>query len=447
MNRSEQLSQARSVTVSRSRDLNFNFRLPGDKSISHRSAMIAGLGDGPSRLINYSSARDCQNTIQCLAALGVGFQTSGPDILVYGPGLRGLRACSTPLDAGNSGSTMRMLSGILAGQPFSTTIDGDDSLRSRPMRRIIEPLTRMGASIAARDESFAPLSIEGGSLEGIRYTPPVASAQVKSAVLLAGLFANGTTTIVEITPTRNHTEIMLKEAGLELTIEGEENGASISIARPAGLKPLGDYTVAGDTSSAAFFLVATILADGSQLRLDHIGANPSRTAIIDLLRAMGGNVQVENPRSAHGEPVAEITASVSELHGDMALSGPVIANLIDEIPVLAVAATQMHGRFSVREARELRVKESDRIAALTANLRSMGIRIDEFEDGFELNGPQRLRGAEVDSFGDHRIAMAFAVAGLVADGETTIHNAGAASVSLPEFFDLLESGGASITLR
>lgn len=447
MNRTEQPSHARRVIVGRSRDLSFAFRLPGDKSISHRSAMIAALGDGPSRLINYSSARDCQNTIQCLAALGVRFDTSGPHIVVMGAGLQGLQPSSTPLDAGNSGSTMRMLSGILAGQPFSTTIDGDESLRGRPMRRIIEPLTQMGASIVAREESFAPLSIAGGSLNGIRYTPPVASAQVKSAVLLAALFANGTTSLVETTPTRNHTEIMLRETGVDLTIEDELNGVSISMTRPAGLKPLGDYTVAGDISSAAFFLVAALVCEGSQLRLEHIGANPSRTALIDVLRAMGGNLQIENARSAHGEPVAEITATASKIHGDMTLSGPIIANLIDEIPVLAVAATQMHGRFRVGEARELRVKESDRIAALTANLRSMGITVDEFEDGFELHGPQRLRGAEVDSFGDHRIAMAFSVAGLIADGETTIRNAGAAAVSLPEFFDLLEGGGASIRVR
>ncbi len=407
--------------------------------------MIAAIGSGHSRLLNYSSARDCRNTIECLTSLGARFQIEPRAILVEGVGLDGLRQAPSPLDAGNSGSTMRMLSGILAGQPLTTIIDGDESLRQRPMRRIIDPLVRMGATIAARDGRFAPLTISGGGLHGIEYSPPVASAQVKSAVLLAGLFAKGTTTIIEQTPTRDHTEIMLSQCEAQLTIERADAGTRISVSSGTTLRALGDYTVAGDISSAAFFLVAGLIVPEARIQLNHIGMNPSRRALIDVLQLMGGSVEVRNARSAHGEQVADLVVVSSSLAGEVSLSGPIIANLIDEIPILAIAATQMEGRFAVREAGELRVKESDRIRSIVANLRLMGVELEEFEDGFQFEGPQRLTGAHLSSFGDHRIAMAFTVAGLVGRGATVIADADAAAVSLPEFFELLRQSGASIS--
>lgn len=436
---------ASSVTLAAVERLRGDFQIPGDKSISHRSAMFAALGSGPSRLLNYSSARDCQSTLDCLEALGVPVKRSPAAIEISGVGLHGLQAPTRVLDAGNSGTTIRLLSGILAGQPFTTEITGDESIQRRPMKRIIEPLTLLGARIEARDGSYAPLRIHGGNLKAIEYTPPIASAQVKSCTLLAGLFAEGTTSVIETTPTRNHTEVMLRECGVEFVSEQISAGERLSIAGGQELKPLGEYTVAGDLSSSAFFQVAALIVPDAELHLRHIGINPSRTALIDVLRQMGGQIEITNQRLAHGEPVADLSARSSKLQGDLTLSGAVIANLIDELPILAVAATQLEGTLTVRDARELRVKESDRIRAIVDNLRKMNAQIEEFEDGFQLKGKQTLRGAAVDSFGDHRIAMAFAVAALVAEGETQILNAEAASVSLPEFYQLLADCGAWVT--
>lgn len=406
--------------------------------------MFAALGSGPSRLLNYSSARDCQSTLDCLEALGVPVKRSRTAIEISGVGLHGLQVPTHVLDAGNSGTTIRLLSGILAGQPFTTEITGDASIQRRPMKRIIEPLSLLGAHIEARDGSFAPLRIHGGKLKALEYTPPIASAQVKSCTLLAGLFAEGTTSVIETTPTRNHTEVMLRECGVELQLEQISAGERLSIAGGQALQPLGDYTVAGDLSSAAFFLVAALIVPDAELQLRHIGINPSRTALIDVLRQMGGQLALTNQRLAHGEPVADLRARSSKLKGDLTLSGATIANLIDELPILAVAATQLNGTLTVREARELRVKESDRIRAIVDNLRKMNVEIEEYEDGFQIKGPQTLRGATVESFGDHRIAMAFAIAALVAEGETQIVNAEAASVSLPEFYQLLAACGARV---
>lgn len=439
--------EARVFRVTSSRGLDGEFFLPGDKSISHRSAIIAAIASGRSRISNYSSARDCLNTLECLAALGVPFQIESGAVLIDGVGLTGLQQPEIGLDAGNSGSTMRMLSGVLAGQAFLSSIDGDHSLRQRPMRRIIEPLVKMGARIEARDDNFAPLSIRGGNLKGIEYAPSVASAQVKSSVLLAGLFAKGTTTIVERTPTRNHTEIMLNEYGADLRIEKAVEGTRISIRPGPDLAPLEDYIVAGDISSAAFFLVAALITPDSRIRLRNIGMNPSRTALIDILRSMNGEIQVENSRAAHGEPVVDLAAATSRLSSEVELSGSIIANLIDEAPILSIAATQLEGRLTIRDAGELRHKESDRIRAIVDNLTAMRVEIEEFDDGFSVAGPQRLHGARVSSFGDHRIAMAFAVAGLIAEEETLVDGADAAAVSLPEFSGLLRSSGANIDLQ
>jgi 3-phosphoshikimate 1-carboxyvinyltransferase len=429
-----------SVKIATSARLRGDFQIPGDKSISHRSAMFAAIGDGQSRLLNYSSAHDCQSTLDCLEALGVPVKREESQIIVDGVGLNGLRESSRILDAGNSGSTIRMLSGILAGQSFTTEITGDESIRRRPMKRIIDPLSLMGAQIEARDGNFAPLRITGSHLKAIEYVPPMASAQVKSCTLLAGLFADGKTIVVEKTPTRNHTEVMMRETGAAIEIETSDGAERISVTGQQQLRALGEYTVAGDLSSAAFFIVAALVSPDAEIRLRHIGINPSRNGLIDVLKQIGGRIEIENPRLAHGEPVADLFIQSSDLRGDLELSGAVIANLIDEIPILAVAATQLSGSLTIRDARELRVKESDRIRAIVGNLRQMG----EFEDGLQLRGKQRLRGARVESFDDHRIAMAFAVAGLMAEGETEIGGADAASVSLPEFYQLLQRSGAAI---
>jgi 3-phosphoshikimate 1-carboxyvinyltransferase len=432
------------VKITRSTRLRGDFQIPGDKSISHRSAMFAAIGNDQSRLRNYSSARDCQSTLDCLEALGVKIERGTDQIIIEGVGLDGLREPSSVLDVGNSGTTIRLLSGILAGQSFITEITGDTSIQRRPMKRIIDPLTLMGARIEARDTNFAPFKISGGNLKAIEYTPPMASAQVKSCTLLAGLFANGKTTVIETTPTRNHTEVMMRETGAAIEIEPSGGGERISVTGGQPLRALGEYTVAGDLSSAAFFIVAALVSPDAELRLRHIGINPSRTGLIDVLKQMGGQIEIENPRLAHGEPVADLLARSSELRGNLELSGAVIANLIDEIPILAVAATQLQGSLTIRDARELRVKESDRIRAIVDNLRRMGIEVEEFEDGLRLTGKQQLRGARVESCDDHRIAMAFAVAGLIAEGETEIGGAEAASVSLPEFYQLLAHSGAAI---
>lgn len=432
------------VTIAPAASLRGDFQLPGDKSISHRSAMFAAIGDGQSTLRNYSSARDCQNTLDCMEAMGVHIQRLPQQIIIDGVGLSGLHPPSQMLDAGNSGSTIRMLSGILAGQNFTTEITGDESIQRRPMKRVIDPLRLLGAKIEARDDNFAPIKISGGNLKAIEYTPPVASAQVKSCVLLAGLFADGKTTVIEKTPTRNHTEVMMRETGAAIEIETTAEGERISVTGGKPLKALGDYTVAGDLSSAAFFIVAALIAPNAEIRLRHIGVNPSRTALIDVLKQMGGQIEVVNQRLAHGEPVADFIIRSSKLSGDLELSGNVIANLIDEIPILAVAATQLEGTLKIRDARELRVKESDRIRAIVDNLRLMGIEVEEFDDGLQLTGKQTLNGARVESYGDHRIAMAFAVAGLIAKRETEISGAEAASVSLPEFYNLLAKCGAPV---
>ena len=442
------------IRVAPAAQLRGDFQLPGDKSISHRSALFAAIGEGVSRLSNYSSARDCQSTLDCLEALGVKISREPELIVIEGAGLDGLSASARALDVGNSGSTIRMLSGILAGQNFTTEITGDESIRRRPMRRVIDPLTLMGARIEAREGGFAPLKIHGGNLKGVVYEPPVASAQVKSCALLAGLFADGVTTVIEKTPTRNHTEVMMRECGAAIEVAKTEEAEKISGERISaerisvtGRRPLGalgDYNVAGDLSSASFFIVAALIAPDAELRLRHIGVNPSRAALIDVLKSIGANIEIENPRVARGEPVADIFVRSSNLKGDLELYGATIANLIDEIPILAIAGARLDGRLTVRDARELRVKESDRIRSIVDNLRRMGVEVEEYDDGLRLRGEQRLLGASVDSFDDHRIAMAFAVAGLVAEGETEIVNAEAASVSLPEFYQLLVESGAEI---
>lgn len=397
--------------------------------------MIAAIAPGASHVLNYSPSEDGQSTLRCLSALGVSIDQSGSHVRIQGKGLKGLQAPTDILDAGNSGTTIRLLSGILAGQPFESTITGDASVQRRPMRRIMEPLMRMGAQIGARDGGYAPLRIGGGGLQPISYCLPVASAQVKSCVLLAGLFADGTTTVIEPAPTRNHTEIMLDHFGAHV----EVTERTVAVTGPAQLKA-GQYHVPGDMSSAAFFLAAALMLPDSLVRLTDVGVNATRTGFIDLLRPLGAIIEMENRRTWQGEPVADLVVRSSQFpnRNQLIVGGEIIPAIIDEIPILAVLATQMEGGLSIRDAAELRVKESDRIRTVANNLRRMGARVDEFDDGLRIPGRQQLRGAEIDSYGDHRIAMAFAVAGLVAAGATKIQSSDVAAVSFPHFYDWLE---------
>ncbi|MFY9607576.1 MAG: 3-phosphoshikimate 1-carboxyvinyltransferase [Blastocatellia bacterium] len=414
--------------------------IPGDKSISHRVAMLASIADGASRVTGFSTSIDCQATLDCIERLGTKIERSSNELLIRGNGLLPFRPERVPvmLQAGNSGSTVRMLSGLLAAQPFDSEIDGDASLRRRPMTRIIEPLTLMGAQIEAANGSHAPLRIRGQALLGITYASRVASAQVKSCVLFAGLLAEGRTTFSEPAPSRNHTELMLNEFGAR--IERAETNAW-SVEGGFRLNPV-HYQVPGDVSSAAFFIAAAAALRDSDVALPGVGLNPTRTALLDVLSDLGANVAIRNVSERHGEAVGDLHATTSELRaasGGTTLAGGVIANLIDEVPILAVLATQVEGRVEVRDAGELRIKESDRIRTIVDGIRSLGGDIEEFEDGFAIFGPQRLRGGKVESAGDHRIAMAFAVAGLLAEGTTEILDADCAVVSFPGFYEALAS--------
>jgi 3-phosphoshikimate 1-carboxyvinyltransferase len=408
-----------------------SIRLPGDKSISHRYAMLGALAEGTTRLRNFSTGADCASTLACMRSLGASITGSNGEIVIEGRA-GNLKASTTPLDCGNSGSTMRMLSGILAGQPFATELVGDDSLSRRPMRRIIEPLTKMGARITAQD-GHAPLRVQGGQLQAIDYKPPVASAQVKSSVLFAGLFAKGDTSVEESVRTRDHGELALRAFGAQLNRSKDR----VSIAGGQRLKAI-EAVVPGDISSAAFFLCAAALFPESNLVIDSLLLNPTRAVLLDVLAALGARVHMIQVEEKHGELVGTVTLESGALNG-VKLSGAQSAALIDEIPVLAAIAPYTRDGIEVRDARELRVKESDRIAAVARNLRAMGAKVTEHEDGLSVPGGQQLHGAEVDSEHDHRIAMAFAVAALRAKGDTLIHGADAAQISFPEFFQMLEA--------
>jgi 3-phosphoshikimate 1-carboxyvinyltransferase len=426
-------------------------RVPGDKSVSHRAAILAALSTGATRISNFSTSADCNSTLRCLAQLGVRVRREAASVEIEGAGLSFTHAPAAALDCGNSGTTMRLIAGVLAGQNFTATLTGDASLRSRPMRRIIEPLELMGARITSH-EGRAPLVIEGrGALRAIEYEMPVASAQVKSCVLLAGLNARGRTTVVERRgATRDHTERLLEWFGIEIetTTDGAARDAQShapAISLSGGETPRArDVEVPGDISSAAFFIVAAALLDGSELRIEGVGLNPTRTQLLDTLRSLGVNLKVENVTTRSNEPVGEIivggTGSLAPVRDSAnVLRGSMIAGLIDELPILAVAGTQVEGGLSIRDASELRVKETDRVRAVCENLRAMGAQVEEYDDGLFVHGRTRLRGARVKSYGDHRIAMAFAVAALIAEGETEIEGADCVSVSFPEFFNLLES--------
>jgi 3-phosphoshikimate 1-carboxyvinyltransferase len=406
--------------------------LPGDKSISHRYAMIASLAEGTSKISNYSTGADCHSTLGCVRALGIEVEELGTTVTIKGRGLDGWQRPQSDLDAGNSGSTIRMISGLLAAQPFMSRIFGDESLSRRPMGRIIKPLESMGGRIEARDGQFPPLCIHGTALHPIDYTLPVPSAQVKTCVLFGGLFAEGTTIVRETIRSRDHTEIALREFGADLKVIKRVislEGRPKLIAR--------DVVVPSDLSSAAFFLVAGLLVPGSHLVIQNVGLNPTRSALLDFLLSIGASVKVLKIESVNGELIGDIEVRYSSVRGGV-IEKELTAALIDEIPVLAVLGAASEEGIVIRDAQELRIKETDRIATVAENFKRMGIEVEVTPDGMRVPGKQKFRAAAFDSFGDHRIAMAFAVAALAGDGDSTIDNAEAASVSFPEFWNILQ---------
>jgi 3-phosphoshikimate 1-carboxyvinyltransferase len=412
-------------------------RLPGDKSISHRYAMLAAIAEGTSVIEHFAASRDCHSTLECLRGLGVEMQETGETVTIRGCGLRGLKAPDSILDAGNSGTTIRLLSGILAGHPFESSITGDASLSNRPMGRIIRPLRLMGAAIESRERDMPPLRIRGGRLKGIRYTLPVASAQVKSCILFAGLYGDKPTAIEENVPTRDHSEIALKEFGGTICREG--NWIEVTPQPKLQGKHL---TVPADLSGAAFFLVAAALIPDADLLLPGVGLNRRRRELIDYLVSAGLNLRIENETEICGEPRGDLRVrySADVLRQELPpIRGGLVASLIDEIPALAVLGSQAAGGLMISDANELRVKESDRISAIVTNLRAMGAEVEEKPDGLIIQSARKLRGADIVTSRDHRIAMAFAVAALSAHGESRIHDAECADVSFPGFWNVLQA--------
>lgn len=407
-------------------------RLPGDKSISHRYGMLTALAEGTSRIANYSSGVDCHSTLDAMRSLGASITVEGATVTVEGAGMQGLRAPGSPVDAGNSGTTMRLLSGILAGQRFDCEMFGDESLNQRPMERIMNPLRLMGAGIEGRDGRFPPLRISGKILHGIEYAPPIASAQVKSCVLLAGLFAQGETTVIERIQTRDHTELALREFGADIDVRGTR----VTVRGGSTLKGR-DLIVPSDLSSAAFFLAIALLIPESSLQIQGVGLNPSRTALLDFLVSIGANIRIVNLSQGNGEMVGDLQVRHSALKGGV-IEGDLPALLIDEIPILAVLGAASRDGLVVRNAGELRVKETDRIATVAQNLRVLGAEVEEFEDGFAVKPVAKFRPGTFHSYGDHRIAMSFAVAALAAGGDSSMEEAEAASISFPEFYSTVE---------
>ena len=408
--------------------------VPGDKSISHRSVMLGSIAKGDTKISGFLTGEDCLSTIDCFKKLGIDIEVNGTDVTVHGKGLKGLSAPAETLDVGNSGTTLRLMSGILSAQPFTTRLTGDSSIQKRPMGRVASPLGLMGAKITSENEKMtAPLTIEGQSLHGIDYTLPVASAQVKSALILAGLYADGETRITEPEATRDHTEIMLNYLGADIRKEGDT-----IVVRPAAELTGRDITVPGDISSAAYFIAAALISKDSEVLIKNVGVNPTRTGIITAFKAMGGNIELTNERTVCGEPVADILVRSSRLHG-VVIKGAIIPKLIDEIPVIAAAACYASGETVIADAAELRVKESDRIKTMAAELGRMGATVIQTDDGMIILGGIPLHGAVCESYNDHRVAMSVAVAALGAKGETQIKDCGCVDISFPGYFDALKS--------
>jgi 3-phosphoshikimate 1-carboxyvinyltransferase len=420
--------------------------VPGDKSITHRALLLGALGDGPSRIAGYLDGGDCRATMACLQALGVTIEVADDALIVHGVGLHGLQEPEEPLNCVRSGTSMRLLAGLLAGQPFYSVLTGETQLCRRPMDRVTLPLRQMGGAGCARiwgrqDGRLPPLSILGGGLRGCEHVLPVASAQVKSCILLAGLYAEGVTHVVEPGPSRDHTERMLRARGIDLTTEALTH----TLSGPADSLAALDTTVPGDFSSAAYLIVAGLLVPGSEVCICNVGINPTRTGLLDVLRQMGAHIVAKKERDEGGEPVADLVVRTGELVATD-VGGEVVPRMIDEFPILALAATQAQGTTRVREAAELRVKESDRIAAIVEGLRALGAHIEARPDGFDIHGPTTLQGAvAVPHHGDHRLAMTWAVAGLIAHGETIVHDAECIADSFPGFVPRLSAlTGASL---
>lgn len=408
--------------------------VPGDKSIAHRAVIFGSIAQGRTRIFNLSGGDDNSRTVRAFRQMGVAIGRDGDALSIEGKGWQGLHAPGASLDCGNSGTTMRLMSGLLAGLPFHSELDGDGSLRQRPMQRVIDPLTQMGAKIESKGgNGLAPLSIDGGGLRGIHYSMPIASAQVKSAILLAALQAQGTTTIEEPQPSRDHTEVMIRGFGGTLSVNGQ------AITLTGGQNLIGqEVRIPGDMSSAAFFLVAAALVPGSELTIRNVGCNPTRDGVIEILRRMGAVIDKFNERAAAGERVADLRVRGGKLHG-VDVGPEWVARTIDEYPILAIAGSLAEGTTVFSAVKELRYKESDRVAAITEGLRSLGIQVDEREDGMTIHGSGRgIKGGPVRSFADHRIAMSFAIAGLLSDHGVSIDDPRCADISFPTFFELLE---------
>ena len=411
-----------------------SLELPGDKSISHRYAILAAIAEGTSEIQNFAAAADCQSTLECIRRLGIPVDATRERVRIAGAGLNGLKAPRKPLDAENSGSTIRMLAGVLAGQSFTSTLTGDASLRRRPMKRVATPLRQMGAEIHSQEGDRAPIEIRGGALKAIDYTPPIPSAQVKSAVLLAGLYADGVTTVRESVHTRDHTEIALREFGASVaSVKG------VIQIQPRPKLVARQLNVPGDLSAAVFLVAATLVLPESSLTLHNVGLNPTRARVLDFLISIGAPIHVASLQMRDGELVGDVSVRHAPLKGGN-VAGSDVAEMIDELPMLAALGPFTEQGIEIHDAQELRVKESDRIAALAEGLRRMGAQVEEFPDGMRVAGKSagKLRGAKIDPQGDHRIAMALAVAALGAEGDTTILDADCAAVSFPDFFATLD---------
>lgn len=422
------------MILSKATHLRGSVTVPGDKSISHRSVMFGSIAQGLTEIHGFLQGADCLSTIVCFSKMGIDIENRGETVLVHGKGMRGLSRPETILDCGNSGTTTRLISGILAAQPFDVTLTGDDSIKKRPMRRIIDPLSRMGAQIESLGgNGCAPLHITGTKLHGIHYDSPVASAQVKSSILLAGLYANGETSVTEPSLSRNHSELMLSEFGADVRAEG-----STAILKPAKELYGRKLIVPGDISSAAYFIAAGLLVPGSEILIKNVGINPTRAGILTICRQMNADITLLNEKKGPGEPTADLLVRSSSLKGTV-VEGEVIPTLIDELTIIAVMACFADGTTVIRDAVELKVKESNRIDVMTAQLTAMGADVTATEDGMVIRGGRPLHGAVVDSHKDHRIAMSFAVAALAADGDTKILDDDCVSISYPGFYEDLRS--------
>lgn len=410
--------------------------LIGDKSISHRAIMFSSIAKGTTRIKNFLMGQDCLSTIDCFRKMGVNIDINDKEVIVKGVGLRGLKKPNEILNVGNSGTTIRLMMGILAGNEFESTVIGDESIGKRPMKRVTDPLRLMGCNIKGNDDAnFTPITIYGGNLNGIEYEMPVASAQVKSSIILASLYADSSSTIIEKSKSRNHTEIMLKSFGAAI----KSNDLKIDIQPVRELFSVESINVAGDISSAAFIIAAASIVEGSEVIIKNIGLNETRTGIIDVLEAMNGNFEIIDKRVESGEVVGDLIVRYSDKLIGTTIDSNLIPRLIDEIPVIAILATQANGTTVIKDAKELKVKESNRIKAVVDNLKNMGAEIEELEDGMVIKGKTKLKGANIKTFNDHRIAMAFSVASLISEGKLNLDNTACIDISFPGYFDLINN--------